>query len=1064
MKPALLILTLCAFFTSCTFAQVVNANRSGFSWITTEQVMDDLYGSGYSMYSAAWPIFNQYPGPQNFQMGLAGCWLTPQPTGNEPDGFYNTIEGGLGWWHDTRFGTRIPKFIMGGVSNGFFAWANGPGAGRSNMLGNGQRDWSTPGGKYGVAQLSNRLLWSPDGLNMAQGLNGEMLGYGYSPLPLTEVLEQTGGQEVQTGNQCWTLFLNATNFKGPATFFMPTFWTEPILEDLSLEGLFLDSRPSNPNIGHGLEHAVSPALISQDNQGTSYAKIEQLQFPASNESSVMALNQIVVYSEEALWDPMEVWFNGGETVATEDMQVDAYNVSFNNNGGSIVGEIAGGGEAYSIAMDYIQNVQQTSNVMGWEFNLNTVTEEDGYFLLPEYFRLESDYKWHAIDVQDVPASTNLITTEVPIGPRPEVTYVTPYEPDCAWQDPNGPWNNPGPVSGPFYADLGDGSTVTYHWYRFVDQPSIVHANLSEEVREEMQSRVELIHANWSHTDEYIAPPVVGNIATLDPGVLVVPPEGLEIGYVPIVTRQESTPEKVRVFVLAGQSNMQGYGKIQDPENDPGTLVHVVENDEVGNWSELGEVGAWTTLNDAYIYYANNGDTIRENITVGQGAFTDLIGPELMFAHELDAYCDDPILIIKTAWGGLSLAEDFRPPSAAGNTGAYYDNMIETVYEVTQNLGVEFPELGVTDFEISGFAWFQGWNDGASPEFLEEYEDNLYHLVDDVRSDLGNLNMPVVVASSGHGGFMLSNDMWVQNMQNIVSVAQENIGCSDTLYGGTVGFRDTKQFYLDAEQSPDNSIHHFHNNALTFLNIGKALGEEMILAMNDMAFCYTDCEDQVAPGIVSIGNRVWNDLDMDGINDPNEPGIPGVSIVLWSDPDGDGIPDWQGFSGVEVTDEDGYYRFSGLAPGNYVVFVWQVDNWADGQPLHGFQSTNIYISDADNDIDLDNNGFGSPFTDIMSGIVTLSLGDEPLNDGDPFDCLFDYDGSGNNTIDFGFFNPNAYCFGDLNNDNSITVSDLLLVLSEFGCVINCEDTDVNNDNLTTVSDLLAILSVFGTICE
>jgi hypothetical protein len=235
-------------------------------------------------------------------------------------------------------------------------------------------------------------------------------------------------------------------------------------------------------------------------------------------------------------------------------------------------------------------------------------------------------------------------------------------------------------------------------------------------------------------------------------------------------------------------------------------------------------------------------------------------------------------------------------------------------------------------------------------------------------------------------------------------------------------------------------------------------------MNDMAFCYTDCEDQVAPGIVSIGNRVWNDLDMDGINDPNEPGIPGVSIVLWSDPDGDGIPDWQGFSGVEVTDEDGYYRFSGLAPGNYVVFVWQVDNWADGQPLHGFQSTNIYISDADNDIDLDNNGFGSPFTDIMSGIVTLSLGDEPLNDGDPFDCLFDYDGSGNNTIDFGFFNPNANCFGDLNNDNSITVSDLLLVLSEFGCVINCEDTDVNNDNLTTVSDLLAILSVFGTICE
>jgi hypothetical protein len=42
---------------------------------------------------------------------------------------------------------------------------------------------------------------------------------------------------------------------------------------------------------------------------------------------------------------------------------------------------------------------------------------------------------------------------------------------------------------------------------------------------------------------------------------------------------------------------------------------------------------------------------------------------------------------------------------------------------------------------------------------------------------------------------------------------------------------------------------------------------------------------------------------------------------------------------------------------------------------------------------------------MSGIVTLTSGDEPLNDGDPFNCYFDYDASGNNTIDFGFFDPN-----------------------------------------------------------
>ena len=56
-----------------------------------------------------------------------------------------------------------------------------------------------------------------------------------------------------------------------------------------------------------------------------------------------------------------------------------------------------------------------------------------------------------------------------------------------------------------------------------------------------------------------------------------------------------------------------------------------------------------------------------------------------------------------------------------------------------------------------------------------------------------------------------------------------------------------------------------------------------------------------------------------------------------------------------------------------------------------------------------------------------------------------------------------CSADLNGDNSITVADLLLVLSEFGCIESCDATDVNGDGVTTVADLLELLSVFGTIC-
>lgn len=995
-------------------AQLVNAERTGFTWINIENISDQTFGAGYTLYSAAWPIFENYPGPADFQMGLAGCWLTTQRTGNEPDQFYTTIEGGLGWWLDTRFGTKVPKFIMGGVSHNFHAWANGPGAGASSMLPNGQRDWSTVRGKLGVAQLSNRLLWAPDGLNMAQSLNGEMLGYGYTPLPLTDVLEQTNGVDIETGNQCWTLFLNATNFKGPATFFLPTFWTEPVVLDPSLEGLFLDTRPSNPNIGFGIEHALSPAVMSQDGDGNRYAKIERLQFPASDEDNSMILNQISVYSPNALWNDMLSWFDGGEVVSPESMQSGTYSASFIDNGGFMAGEIVGDGLEYGIDLDYIDNIQLNEKIMGFEYDLNTVAKRDGMFILPEYFRLEADNVWRNITEDAVPSSTNLLNTEVPLSPRTEITYLTPLEPDCQWQDPNGPWNKPGPSAGPFTADLGDGSTVTYYWYRFVDQPAIIHANLPEDVRANLQERVELIHSNWRHTDEYMAPPEIGNLATLDPAAIVKPPAGLEIGYVPIVTRQEKSAKKVRVFVLAGQSNMQGYGAI-DAENGTGSLIDVIQKDDEGLWSVIGEAGNWNTLDGAYLHFAKEEETIKTKVTVGQGAHPDLIGPELMFAHQLDAYYDDdPVLIIKTAWGGKSLAGDFRPPSAEGNTGEFYETMIQTVKNVTENLGTEFPEIGLTDFELSGFAWFQGWNDGETDDFLNEYESNLGHLVTDIRNDLGVPNLPIIVANSGQGGFTTSGDLWVQSMQNIVSVAQENVGCNDEVYGGRVGFVDTKPFYQNSSESPADAIHHFNNNALTFLNIGKSIGHEMIRAINDMAYCYADCEQQVSPGIVSIGNRVWNDYNQNGINDPEEPGIPGVSLVIWSDSDGDDIPDPQGFGGVQITDEEGYYRFSGLTPGKYLVFVWQVDNWGPGEPLEGFQSTTGFVADANNDVDFDNNGAGAPFTDIMSGIVTLTADGEPLNDGDPFNCYFNYDASGNNTIDFGFFNPNVTAVSEANS--------------------------------------------------
>lgn len=275
---------------------------------------------------------------------------------------------------------------------------------------------------------------------------------------------------------------------------------------------------------------------------------------------------------------------------------------------------------------------------------------------------------------------------------------------------------------------------------------------------------------------------------------------------------------------------------QENYPSPNTLLDVLENDTEGQWSMLQTGDEWTVFDDAYLRFQNGqGTVIRDRVSIGQGVNPSTIGPELMFAHQMDQYFEDPVLIIKAAWGGMSLAEDFRPPSAGGTTGPFYNQMLAIVEDVTQNLATEFPEIGITDFELSGFAWFQGWNDAASEEFLNTYESNLYHLVNDVRNAFGNADLPVVIASAGQGGYE-DHWGWMQDVQEIIAVAQENVGCDDELYGGTVGFVNSKPFYLGAAESPDNAEFHYNNNALTFLNVGKSIGEQMILAINDMAYC------------------------------------------------------------------------------------------------------------------------------------------------------------------------------------------------------------------------------------
>jgi len=156
--------------------------------------------------------------------------------------------------------------------------------------------------------------------------------------------------------------------------------------------------------------------------------------------------------------------------------------------------------------------------------------------LPEYFRLTPrDGKaptWQAVDASAVPPETGLAALRFDTPrERGQGAYVTPDAPGSSFR-------TPGPSAGPFETTLGDGSTVTYCWYRFADQPAMLNAGLTDAERAEAQRRVELVHRAWTRDRDYIARPTTGTLASLDPALIVTPPKGMEVGFVPIAIRQE----------------------------------------------------------------------------------------------------------------------------------------------------------------------------------------------------------------------------------------------------------------------------------------------------------------------------------------------------------------------------------------------------------------------------------------------------------------------------------------------------------------------------------------------
>ncbi len=297
------------------------------------------------------------------------------------------------------------------------------------------------------------------------------------------------------------------------------------------------------------------------------------------------------------------------------------------------------------------------------------------------------------------------------------------------------------------------------------------------------------------------------------------------------TQAADPPPPVKVFILAGQSNMEGPAVVdldgKDYNHGKGTLKGLLKDPAkaklVGHL--LDDKGRPVTRENVWVWYQPEKQPLKAG-PLAPG-FTPYggkhhFGPELQFGHVVGGHVGGQVLLIKTAWGGKSLYKDFRPPSSGGEVGPYYTRMVADVRKALAGLKDDFKGYAGQGYELAGFVWYHGWNDGVEPKkAVPEYEKNLVNLIKDVRKEFKTPGLPAVVGEMT-GPWVKAPGAW-DTLRKAQAAA-----AARTEFKGNVAFVPTRDFVRPAEESPHPGHgHHEFGNAETYVLVGDALGKAMV---------------------------------------------------------------------------------------------------------------------------------------------------------------------------------------------------------------------------------------------
>ena len=482
---------------------------------------------GFSWYSVAMPIFREPIA--GTQIGLGSTWINPNNefinekmkeiakicnySGvlNEPTLWvlFQSMEGSLGWWTHTKFPSLMPKYKLDSWKNFYSYSVSSPGF---NVY-DGSKPFPLSQGSLGPVYLSNRILIPPDGMPTTDRSSGAMLGVAWYPLKISREWRNDSGNT-------WTVFFYSKNFKGPLVFHPEEFWQDYPSPRENKKNYGLDSQPAVIRT-MASEWGTVPFKRLADSNGVIWSKIPAISFPADTDGRTVLVRDVKAYEKTM-----------GEDVTKSILSSQGIDLAASIQRNSVMIPLS------AVNSPYYQEGKKLK--IHQAFNLVTFDDQTAFGFqwdekkaqtldLPSYFKEVGDSR------KPVPES------EVP-DELVKSRFQTAGDIKFKFETPNWWFEDAEADAKEYQTKLTDKTTVTYRWIRFKDQAAVKALKLTDEQNEKLQKAVEKIHRSCAGDIEFMAPPSKGELVEFDPGLLVTPPEGKEVGWVPVLVRQEiATP-------------------------------------------------------------------------------------------------------------------------------------------------------------------------------------------------------------------------------------------------------------------------------------------------------------------------------------------------------------------------------------------------------------------------------------------------------------------------------------------------------------------------------------------